>query len=69
MKLIEPGVLDLIKFAQEGSFPKGNYFGEVGLAPFHDFESEIPAEVQTQLEEIDAGLRDGSIETGYQPGG
>jgi basic membrane protein A len=69
MKLIEPGVLDLVKQAQEGAFPKGNYFGEVGLAPFHDFESEIPAEVQTKLEEIDAGLRDGSIETGYQPGG
>jgi len=68
MKLITPGVADLITQASEGSFPGGNYFGPVGLAPFHDFEDQIPQEVKDTLAEIDAGLQDGSIETGYNPG-
>lgn len=69
MKLIQPGVFNLIKASQDGSFPGGNFFGDVGLAPFHDFDSQISAEIKSTLEEIDAGLRDGSIQTGYTPGG
>jgi basic membrane protein A len=65
MKLITPGVFDLIKTAQEMSFPAGNFFGAVGLAPFHDFDAQIPQEVKDRLAEIDAGLADGSITTGY----
>ncbi|MGB9753111.1 MAG: BMP family ABC transporter substrate-binding protein [Roseiflexus castenholzii] len=67
MKLITPGVFDLIKKAQEGAFPSGNYVGEVGLAPFHDFDAQISAEVKAKIAEIDKGLRDGSISTGYTP--
>jgi basic membrane protein A len=67
MKLITPGVYDLITLAKNGEFPGGLYFGEVGLAPFHDFESQIPQEVKDKLDEIDAGLKDGSITTGYTP--
>ena len=69
MKLITPGVFDLISASQSGSFPAGNFVGEVGLAPFHDFDSTVPDEIKTQLEEIDAALQDGSLETGYVPGG
>lgn len=69
MKLITPGVFELIQASQEGNFPSGNYVGEVGLAPFHDFEDQIAQEVKDTLAEVDAGLRDGSIETGYNPGG
>jgi basic membrane protein A len=65
MKLITPGVFDLISLAAEGNFPGGNYVGETGLAPFHDFEDQIPQEIKDTLDEIDAGLRDGSITTGY----
>jgi basic membrane protein A and related proteins len=65
MKLITPGVVELIKMAQDGSFPGGNYFGEVGLADFHDFDSQVSDDIKTSLEEIDAGLQDGSITTGY----
>ncbi len=67
MKLITPGVVELITLASEGNFPSGNYFGGAGLAPFHDFEDEIPQEVKDSLAEIDAALRDGSMETGYSP--
>ena len=68
MKLITPGVFDLIKQVQSGSFPSGNYIGEVGLAPFHDFEDDIPQAVKDKLAEIDKGLKDGTIQTGYKPG-
>jgi basic membrane protein A len=69
MKLITPGVFDLIKASQDGNFPGGNFVGAVGLAPFHDFDSQISAEIKSRIEEIDAGLRDGSLLTGYNPGG
>jgi basic membrane protein A len=67
IKLITPGVFDLIKLSQDGQFPSGNYFGDAGYAPFHDLESEVPAEVKTMLEEINAGLLDGSISTNVPP--
>jgi len=63
MKLITPGVFELIKLAREGSFPSGNYLGDVTYAPFHDLENQVPPEVKTMMEEINAGLLDGSIET------
>ena len=65
VKLITPSVVELLDAAATGSFSGGNYFGGAGLAPFHDFEDEIPQEVKDSLAEIDAGLKDGSISTGY----
>jgi basic membrane protein A and related proteins len=67
MKLITPGVVDLIEKSAAGTFEGGNVFGGAGLAPFHDFEDEIPQEVKDTLDEIAAGLEDGSISTGYGP--
>ncbi len=69
MKLITPGVFDLIQKAKDGQFPSGNYFGETGLAPFHDFDSKISQDIKDKLDEIRKGLLDGSIDTGYNPGG
>lgn len=63
MKLITPGVFDLIQLSKEGSFPSGNYFGDASYAPFHDLESEVPANVKATLEKINLGLLDGSIKT------
>lgn len=68
-KLLTPGVFDLIQAHVDGTFPTGNFFGETGLAPFHDFDSVVPQEVKDRLAEIDAALRDGSLATGYNPGG
>jgi basic membrane protein A len=67
MKLITPGVFDLIKAAKEGNFPVGNYFGAAGYAPFHDLDSEVPANVKAEMEKINAGLLDGSIKTNVPP--
>jgi basic membrane protein A len=37
--------------------------GDVAYAPFHDLDNQVPAEVKAVLEEINAGLLDGSIKT------
>ncbi len=65
MKLITPGVFELIQLAKEGNFPGGNYVGDTGLAPFHAFDSQISQEIKDRLAEIEAALLDGSLETGY----
>ena len=62
MKLIIPGVFEIIKLNQEGKFPAGNYFGHVGLAPFHDFESKIPQDIKNKLSEINKDLKSDSKE-------
>ena len=63
MKLIDQGVVDLVAAAQDGSIASGLFFGEVGLADFHDLADQVPADVQTQIEEITAGVLSGEIET------
>jgi basic membrane protein A len=65
MKLIPPSVGEVIAAAAEGELPAGNYYGPAGLAPFHDHDSAVPDDVKEALEEIDKGLKDGSISTGY----
>ena len=65
MKLITPAVADLISNAQSGSFKGGNVFGAAGLAPFHDFENDIPKPLKDLLVATKAGLDSGIIKTGY----
>jgi basic membrane protein A len=67
MKLIDDGVVELVSQAQDGSIAPGPFFGEVGLADYHDLADQVPAEVQTQMDEITAGILSGEIETGYTP--
>lgn len=64
MKLITPGVFDLVKSVQDGAFKGGNQTGQVGLAPFHDNASKVPDAAQARLKEIDTGLKSGTIRTG-----
>mgnify|MGYP003375595935 CR=1 FL=1 len=67
MKLITPGVADLIAATKDGSIADGNVFGAASYAPFHDLDGEVPADVKAAMEEINAGLLDGSIKTGVAP--
>jgi len=69
MKLITPGVVDLATMSTNGEFPGGMFFGEVGLAEFHDHADAVPQEVKDLLDTTNAGLLDGSISTGYTAGG
>ncbi len=41
--------------------------GGVGLAPFHDWDSKIPADVKAKIQEATDGLKNGSIQTGSKP--
>ena len=57
-----------------GSFKGGNYVGTlanggVALAPFHDFDSKVPAALKTELAQLKAGIVDGSIKTADQEPG
>lgn len=67
MKIIDKGVTEQIVAITNGTFKGGNNFGEVGLAPFHDLEDQVPAEVKTKLEEIRQQLLDGTLKTNVAP--
>jgi basic membrane protein A len=54
--------------AAGGSFKGGNYIGTlanggVSLAPFHDFDSTVPASLKAELQQISTGIQNGSIQT------
>jgi basic membrane protein A len=66
MKLITPGVVDLIDQYVAGDKVTGLYFGAAGLAPYHDFESVVTADMQATIDEIASGLADGSLSTGVE---
>jgi len=65
IKSVRGGVRDLILAAADGSFEGGQVYGDAGLAPYHDFEDQLPAELKSELEALAAGLADGSVSTGY----
>ena len=65
-KLIDVGVEDAVTAAGQGEFDNTPFVGTlenegVGLAPFHDFESKVSPDLQGELDEIQAGIIDGSI--------
>ncbi|MGQ9766287.1 MAG: BMP family ABC transporter substrate-binding protein [Anaerolineae bacterium] len=69
MKRVDVAVYTAIKNVVEGKAKGGTLLFDaasngVGLAPFHDTESAIPAEVKAALEDIFKKLADGSLKTG-----
>lgn len=69
LKRMDATVQAVINDAMEGTFEGGVVVGTlenegVGLAPFHDFEDAVPAELKTEIEDIKAGIIDGSINFG-----
>jgi basic membrane protein A len=65
MKLITPGVFEQVKSVTDGSFKGGNTIGDVGLAPFHDLESKVPADVQAKMQQVTADVVSGKTKTGW----
>ncbi|GAA2228892.1 BMP family ABC transporter substrate-binding protein [Herbiconiux moechotypicola] len=66
MKRIDSGVFSVIQEQQDGGFSSDPYVGTlandgVGLAPFHDFESAIPTDLQATLDELATQISDGTI--------
>ena len=69
MKGMATSVEDAITDTVNGEFDNTPFVGTlendgVSLAPFNDFESELPEGLMDELEEIKAGIIDGSIEVG-----
>ncbi|WP_098408896.1 BMP family lipoprotein [Paramicrobacterium agarici] len=67
MKQMTQGVYDIVTTAAKGDFSAEPYVGTlenegVGIAPFHDWEDEVSDTLQGELDEIKAGIIDGSIE-------
>jgi basic membrane protein A len=73
-KGMDVAVFDAIKAAKEGSFSNEAFVGTLenngtGLAPFHDFDAKVPAELKTELDTIKADIISGkiTIESKSQP--
>lgn len=65
-KGITKSVQEYTEKAAAGSFPTGNYIGTLenggtGLAPFHNFDSKVPADLKAQLEQIKSDIISGKI--------
>jgi basic membrane protein A len=66
LKRMDSTVQAVIKEVMDGKFKGGVVVGTlenegVGLAPFHAFEDAVPADLKSEIEEIKAGIIDGSI--------
>ncbi len=74
VKLVGQAVYDTVESELDGSFTSEAYIGNlengsVGLAPFHEFDDEVPDELRQELDELRADVIDGTvtIETVNQP--
>ncbi|MGH2803133.1 MAG: BMP family ABC transporter substrate-binding protein, partial [Thermoleophilaceae bacterium] len=57
----------VVEEAAAGEFESGTYVGTlenegVGLAPFHEFEDDVPPELAQEVEEVTQQIIDGEIE-------
>ena len=68
-KNMDKAVYDTIKALVDGKLTLGDNYtgtlanGGVGLAPFHNFESKVPAELVTEIEKVTKDIVDGKIDT------
>jgi basic membrane protein A len=69
---VEKGIVAAVKTSvtsvASGTFQGGTYVGTLAnggavLAPYHDFASKIPAALQSELQQIQMGIENGSIAT------
>ncbi len=63
---MDVAVYNYLKSVADGSVQAGISTGTlqnggVGLAPFHDWEGKIPADLKAQLQQASDGIKDGSI--------
>jgi basic membrane protein A len=67
-KGIQASVKSAVLTAAGGTFKGGDYIGTlanggVGLSPFHDFASKVPAALQAELKALQTGIESGAIKT------
>ena len=61
---IRSGINELMRLTREGQFPAGNFYGRMLLAPFHEWDRQIPQVTKDRLNLIEQSLSDGSVLTG-----
>ena len=66
MKNVDVAVYNYLETVADGSVKAGISTaslqnGGVGLAPFHDWDSKIPADLKAQIQKASDGIKDGSI--------
>jgi basic membrane protein A len=66
MKLIPQGVVALVAQVKDGTFAGGNFVGDVGAAPYHDFDATIPADVKEKVAALTAKIISGEVATGVK---
>jgi basic membrane protein A len=64
MKLITEGVTETVVKAKAGDFTELQTLGKAGLAPFHDFDSVVPADVKAKVDEVVKQMEAGTLQTG-----
>jgi len=70
MKRMDMTVPLAIKMAKEGNFKSGELLGTlenggVSIAPFHEFDDDVPASLKAELDTIRQGIINGTIDTGW----
>ena len=65
-KGLDVSVTDAIKAAKDGTFDNSPYVGTLdnsgtGLAPYHDFDSKVPAALKTEVDALKADVVSGKI--------
>ena len=66
MKEIGAAVFDTVKEAKDGNFSASPYIGTlanggVGIAPYHDFDSQISKDVKDKIEQLKADIISGAL--------
>jgi basic membrane protein A len=73
MKRLDNAVFAVVDSSLNDEFPGGGVYvgtldnGGVGLAPYHDFEGEIPDELKAEVEAIQEAIVAGELSTGWPP--
>jgi basic membrane protein A and related proteins len=69
-KNMDVAVFDAMKSEVDGTFSGGIYSGTlenggVGIAPYHEFDGQVPDELKSKIDELKQGIIDGSVSADY----
>jgi basic membrane protein A len=71
MKNMDVAVYGAMKSVVDGTFKGGVYSGTlenngVGIAPYHDFSSKVPAELQSKIDSLKQDIISGTVSVDYK---
>ena len=66
LKMIDVAVFDAVEMVVENRFEGGAWVGVlanqgVGIAPFHDFDAKVPADLKDEITKVQSDLIKGEI--------